>query len=469
MEHRIVGRYIVPHPAILLPPIGKGEETKAAATVAAYEQIAAEIAAKKPSTIVIISPHAPQFSDYFYLNEYPRLSGDFSAFGHRKLLLGRDNDQALVRRLYRMAQNNGIPAGTLELKHLKQYGLDVALDYGITVPLAFIMASYDDFKLVPVSLSGFPPIDHYRYGAILAEVTAECDGDVVIVASGDLSHKLSEKSSYGYHASGPIFDETVLNCCRNSDGLGLLQIDQRLRDAAGQCGLESFTILLGTLEGEDFTGRVLSYEAPFGIGYMTASFESTGPSERSLLHAFREQFAERQQHHIEGESEPVQLARRAIAYYLKNGRPLSAPADIPESLRGASSGVFVSLYKYGILRGCIGSLTATCSTLAEEIIAQAIYAATADVRFSPVRAAELPELTITVEFIEELEEISGPDELDPLHYGLYLERGRRDAVLLPDIADITTAKEQVEAARTKGGIHAWSRVKYTRFRTQRYE
>lgn len=465
---KISGRYILPHPAAIIPVIGKEEAVKAAATSRAYEEVAQEIAALQPATIVIISPHAPSFSDHFYFNEYPRLSGDFTQFGQRKLLLGCDNDVAYTRRIYRRAQQEGIAAGPVEERLLKQYGFKYDLDHGVTVPLAFLKATYGQFQLVTVAISGLPPIDHYRLGAIIAAEAAACAGDVVIIASGDLSHKLSKESPYGYHEAGPAFDREVIRCLEENDGLGLLMIDPRRREQAAQCGLDAFYILLGTLEGYDFASRILSYEGPFGIGYLVASLTAGGSSQGSLLTRYRQAYDERQQAAIAAESPPVALARQTLIRYFETGQLPTPPPNLPPTLTEEHGGVFVSLWHYGQLRGCIGTVRATEPTLAKEIIKNTVDAASKDDRFHPLTASELPVLTITIDVIGPLEEVDQTTDLDPQRYGLIVRSGRKEALLLPNLAEITTVEEQIAAAREKAGIHPWRRLQYTRFETAHY-
>ncbi len=166
----------------------------------------------------------------------------------------------------------------------------------------------------------------------------------------------------------------------------------------------------------------------------------------------------------------LRLAAEAIAVYLSEQRIIEPPPGllvaVPEALKPA--GVFVCLKRKGELRGCIGTTEPLCETAAQEVIHNAIGAATRDPRFQPVRRDELGELAIAVDLLGPLEPVAGHDELDPRRYGLVLRSGERRSVLLPDIEGIASVDDQVKAARAKAGIGAWEPVELFRFEVTRY-
>ena len=123
----------------------------------------------------------------------------------------------------------------------------------------------------------------------------------------------------------------------------------------------------------------------------------------------------------------------------------------------------------GELRGCIGTVEPTEDTLAEELIANAISAATHDPRFLPVTADELPSLRYSVDVLSAPEPATFA-ELDPAVYGLIAEDddGSHRGLLLPAIEGVDTATKQVEIARRKAGIAAGTPLKLSRFLVQRF-
>lgn len=161
------------------------------------------------------------------------------------------------------------------------------------------------------------------------------------------------------------------------------------------------------------------------------------------------------------------LARESLAHYLKNGQLLDTPSELQPELLG-QAGVFVSLKKAGQLRGCIGTFTSTRATIAEEIIQNAVSAGTQDPRFWPVEAAELNELTVSVDILSQPEPVEGMDKLDPKCYGIVVHSGRRTGLLLPDLDGVNTVEQQVEIARQKAGIRPEEAVELYRFTVTRY-
>lgn len=164
----------------------------------------------------------------------------------------------------------------------------------------------------------------------------------------------------------------------------------------------------------------------------------------------------------------VKLALSAIEAYVRHGKILQVPKNIPPELLNSRAGVFVSLKKDGQLRGCIGTIEPVCKCLAEEIIANAISAATRDPRFLPVEESELDELVCSVDVLEPAEECQLCD-LDPKRYGVIVENGMRRGLLLPDLEGIDTVDEQVEIAKRKAFIGSNEPVKLYRFRVTRYK
>ena len=167
------------------------------------------------------------------------------------------------------------------------------------------------------------------------------------------------------------------------------------------------------------------------------------------------------------EHEFVRLARSAIVAYVGEGATLAPPQPLDEAL-SRQAGAFVSLHRYGELRGCIGTIEPVRPNLAQEIIANAISAATRDPRFAPLQADELADLEISVDVLEPAEEISSLDELDPRIYGVIVAHGGRRGLLLPDLEGVDTAEQQVDIARRKAWIGADEPSRMWRFRVTRY-
>ncbi len=165
----------------------------------------------------------------------------------------------------------------------------------------------------------------------------------------------------------------------------------------------------------------------------------------------------------------VRLARLAIDHYLREGKILDPSPDLPAELVSARAAAFVTLYKAGQLRGCIGTIRPVQKSLAEEIIHNAVASATEDPRFPPVTRGELDKITLSVDLLAPAEAITSPRELDPDRYGVIVSAGSRRGLLLPKLEGIDTVAQQLSIALGKAGIHPDEAYGLERFEVTRYK
>ncbi len=163
----------------------------------------------------------------------------------------------------------------------------------------------------------------------------------------------------------------------------------------------------------------------------------------------------------------VRLARCTIETYVREEHAIAAPDSLTDEM-AQRRGVFVSLHRGGDLRGCIGTIEPVRPNVAEEIIANAISAATRDPRFSPLQPHELDDLDISVDVLTEPEPVESMDQLDPKVYGVIVEKGQRRGLLLPDLEGIESAQHQVSIALQKAWIGPHEAYKMYRFRVIRH-
>lgn len=163
----------------------------------------------------------------------------------------------------------------------------------------------------------------------------------------------------------------------------------------------------------------------------------------------------------------VELAKKAIEQYVKNRRVISPPEILTPEMN-EKAGVFVSIKKHGQLRGCIGTFMPSCNNIAEEIIRNAICAATEDPRFPPVQEYELKDLSYSVDILTPPERVTDMKELDPKRYGVIVSAGGRRGLLLPDLEGVDTIEEQLRIAKLKAGIFDDEKVDIFRFEVRRY-
>jgi AmmeMemoRadiSam system protein A len=168
----------------------------------------------------------------------------------------------------------------------------------------------------------------------------------------------------------------------------------------------------------------------------------------------------------------VELARRTIEQYVARGVKIDPP-EPPEEEMARRAGAFVTIHRHGQLRGCIGTIQATQENIAEEVIENAIAAASRDPRFPPISEQELADLDVKVDVLGEPEPVEGVQDLDPKRYGLIvqsLSHPWKRGLLLPDLEGIDTAEKQLYWTRYhKAGITDPNEpVQLFRFEVKRY-
>lgn len=165
----------------------------------------------------------------------------------------------------------------------------------------------------------------------------------------------------------------------------------------------------------------------------------------------------------------IALARLSVETYVQTGRPAQLPDDVPSELLERRAGVFVSLHERGQLRGCIGTISATTPSIAEEILQNGISACSRDPRFDPVLPDELDYLEYSVDVLGDAERILSPAELDPQRYGVIVTQGWKRGLLLPNLDGVDTVEIQLAIAKQKAGIHPTDpHVQLERFEVVRY-
>lgn len=438
--------FIVPHPPLIIPAVGRGKETGIQATIDAYDEVAQQIAALKPQTIVVTSPHATAYRDYFHISPGSSAQGDMRRFDARDTELSCRYDTELASRISTLAAAEHFPAGT-------EGERDPSIDHATYIPLYFIDKFYQDYEVVRIGLSGYGPMEHYHLGQLITQAADQLDRRVVLVASGDLSHKLTYDGPYGFAPEGPAFDEQITEAMVQGDFMRILSFDEGFCDKAAECGLRSFQIMAGALDGKSVDARLLSYEGPFGVGYAVASFIVTGDDDTRRFGARYEDEQRMKVQQVRAHEDPyVTLARASVEHFVREGTPLPRPEDLPEEMLTQRAGVFVSLHEHGRLRGCIGTIGPVTPCIADEIIRNGISACSEDPRFDPVRPNELDQLEISVDVLGEPQDIASTNELDPQRYGVIVSNGGRRGLLLPMLDGVDTVAEQVEIAMRKGGI-----------------
>jgi AmmeMemoRadiSam system protein A len=390
------------------------------------------LAEERPSLLLVLSPHAP-FAGGITFSAADSYGGDFSMFGAavpRFSFPGApDKGRALAQDI-----SSRFPSYISRKENL-------LLDHGSLVPLSFLSAANkgEPARIILANPIGLSPSEAFALGRFLASRTD--DEQWGLVASGDLSHRVTRDAPAGFSPAGARLDNQVVEAIRKNDPSKLLSLNSGEIEEAGECGLRSVLVFLGLAEKRKV--RFLSYEAPFGVGYAVAF---------APLHA------------------ACDLARMVIGTFFTEGEERARKegallSDLPEMTE--RYGCFVSLKKKGVLRGCIGTILPRKPSLAEEIAENALAAAFEDPRFPPLEKKELDEVSISVDILSSPEAVSDLSLLDPKKFGVIVEKSVSRGVLLPDLEGVDTVEAQLSIAARKAGIGDWRTASVRRFSVKR--
>ena len=430
----IVAGALTAHPPILLPEVGGAESQRVQATAHAMQELDAILVAAPATLAIVISPHSPSSMTSLPVRRATRVGGDLARFRAPQVRIEADVDLDLASKLVADGQRAGFALTWAE---------DSELDHGVVVPLHMLPRTMKGKHCVFLGVSGWPLQRFLAFGGWLQQWLQH--RGAILIASGDLSHRLTPDAPYGFRPEGPVFDRLVIDALRGHDWQRIEGVDPDLVEEAGECGLRPLAILLGAARAAGLTSQVLSYEGPFGVGYPVVAF--TGA--RVAL-------------------DIQDLGRRAIETYLRSHQLIEPPEPIPMEWQ-APSAAFVTLRKNGAMRGCVGSTRPTEATAAHELIRYAIASAVRDPRFHPVRLDEVPLLSIRVQLLDPAEPIIDITRIDPKTDGIIVRSGDRQALLLPGIEEIVTPEQQLRAACQKAGIDRHAALQVERFRTRTFE
>jgi MEMO1 family protein len=418
----------------MVPEVGRDAIAEVAASIEAMAELTKRVIESGAETVIVISPHAALEADAFVAYDGPEVTGDFTYFNAPGVSFSAAVDVELLAAI-RSAANHEV----------RSLGENV-LDHGSAVPLYFLLRNGWQGKVVMLGYSFLSHDEHLRFGTSITKAVDVVGHRVAFIASGDLSHRLKPNAPAGYNTDAHIFDDQVIEAIRSNSPQKISAIEHQVRKAAGECGYRSMLVAIGAGSELPISCDVLSYEAPFGVGYLVAQLTNQ-----------------------DGSLSLPSLAREAVETFVRSGEVPAAPKSTTPLLQSRAP-CFVSLRTLdGELRGCIGTIEPAKNSLADEIIANAISAATRDPRFDPVKTDELANLRYSVDVLHPAEEAVMSD-LDPHVFGVIVgdESGTQRGLLLPDIPGVDDAKQQVEIAARKAGIASDAAIKLWRFKVERF-
>lgn len=427
------------HAPIVVPGLGGARAAACSATTRAMRRAARRLVEAQPDVIVVLSPHAPRARQHWQVADNSTLRGDFGAFGEPQVRVNLRGAPEAGARLLACAEESGVRA---------RAWTNQALDHGALVPLYFVQeADYRGQTLLLAFPSDATEEAEHRLGQLLTTTAAAAGERWCVLASGDMSHRLQVGAPAGYHPRAAEFDRAFVNALSRRDYRAACNPDRTLRALAAEDVVASVRVAAAATHYSSHGAALLHYEAPFGVGYTEAVLND----------------------HSAPPTELLSVARRALERHT-----VAPDADLDTTLNAMSARlppvwrtprpVFVTLRSNdGELRGCVGQLTPAYPSLVEEVAHCAQSAASHDPRFEPVRSDELPGLKIEVSVLDEPEDVSSAEQLDPGRYGVLVRSESRLGVLLPDIGGVETAAQQLAIARGKAGIAPDSEVRVQRF------
>lgn len=256
----IVFSAIMPHPPLLVPEIGGKRLKDVEKTEKALICACKALKLKEFDTIVIITPHGVSSNAAIPVYASPVFEGDFSGFSCPDVSFHFKGDTELAVNIVK-----------IDLKTSRSP--ETILDHGALVPLYYIVKAGIKKLILPIAISLTSLPNLYEFGKSISYAAEKLSRRIAIIASADMSHRLTKDAPSGYSPKGIEFDEKLVGLVKNYDVEGILNFPKDLADAAGQDALWSIAILLGAISGIKVKHELLSYEGPFGVGYMVATFE----------------------------------------------------------------------------------------------------------------------------------------------------------------------------------------------------
>ncbi|MHC4078877.1 MAG: DODA-type extradiol aromatic ring-opening family dioxygenase [Planctomycetota bacterium] len=268
---------LMPHPPIVIPDVGRGRVTQCQSTHDACVEFARRLVAARPERLFLVSPHAPRHGGAFGLWAGRRLRGHLGDFGAPEAAVDLPNDEQTALYVHDASRALGVRATAIPAQQL---------DHGSVVPLWFLVqAGWDG----PTCIASLPwesaPETLRTFGGAVAIALGRCSGPSALVASGDMTHRAKPGAPGGYHKRAVDFDHELTGLVREGQLEKIADIDRALRELASEDAADSSMVVAAALGHRPHGNEVLSYEHPFGVGYLVAVFHDGGGEEVANKHA----------------------------------------------------------------------------------------------------------------------------------------------------------------------------------------
>lgn len=259
---------LMPHPPIVVPDVGRGRVRQCQGTHDACAEFARRLVATRPKRLFLVSPHAPRHGGAFGLWSGRRLRGDLREFGAPAAAVDLPNDEQTALFVHDACRGMGVRATPIP---------PTPLDHGSTVPLWFLtQAGWDGLTCVASLPWESAPETLQTFGECVALALGRQQGAAALVASGDMTHRARPGAPGGYHKRAVDFDNRLTQLVREGKLAEIAEIDRALRELAAEDAADSSMVVAAALGHRPHGHEVLSYEHPFGVGYMVAIFHDGG-------------------------------------------------------------------------------------------------------------------------------------------------------------------------------------------------
>jgi len=329
-------------------------------------------------------------------------------------------------------------------QHLQEDDAAHLFEHSIEVQLPFLQYFRPDVRIVPITLS-FASIDAYReIGKEIARAIIDTKREAVIMASSDMTH-------YEPHDVAARKDRQAIDAILRLDEDELFQRVETYN--ISMCGCAPVASLIAAAKELGATSaELVKYQTS---GDTSGDYSAVVGYAGIIIKAIA-------MHPL------VQLAKNTIETYVTSGEVISPPEE-PTLEMKQKAGVFVSLHKFGELRGCIGTFEPTQPSVAQEIISNAISSSTRDPRFPPVAPEELGDLEYSVDVLTKPKPVKNKKTLNPRKYGVIVECGFRKGLLLPDLEGVDSVDQQINICCQKAGILPTEPINLYKFEVNRYK
>ncbi len=257
---------LLPHSPLLIPSIGKQHTKILQKTLDSYKQVISKLKEKDIQTIFVISPHGEKQEKEISINESLNYRINLKEFGDLATKLNIESDQKLNQKL----------KDAEVIQNLISFFTKEELNYGSAIVLYLLLSELNNIKALSLICSQTDYKDHYDFGKKISSYLEKTDENIAVIASGDMSHSLQKKSPGSYSSKGIKFDNQVKEIIIKNDNIAknLLELNPSMIEKAKECGLKPLLTMLGIIDSYKYKSKILSYQDDFGIGYLSAEFDS---------------------------------------------------------------------------------------------------------------------------------------------------------------------------------------------------